>query len=235
MKYNLAMKLYEEGECLKAISLFEQLIPIYRMTEKGEEVYYHYAMSQYCQKAFYLAEFYFKNYVKNYPNSERAEECAFLSAYCMVKLSPDFSLDQTDTRNAINNLQLFLERYPNTEKRDTCNTIIDGMRAKLEKKSFEKARLFYRMENYQAASVALKNTLKEFPDTKNRELIMSMVVISDYRLAANSIESKKCERFENTIKSYHKFVDSYSTSAKLPELEKYFNKSLKGLENCKLQ
>ncbi len=234
-KFEMAEKYYQEGEYFKALPLLEELIALYRGTDKGEKVYYYYAYCHYYTNDFYLASFYFKNFTKTYPGSKFSEECLFMSAYCYYKNSPVYSLDQTDTYNAIKQMQLFMNRYPTSERRDTCNVLIGELRGKLEMKSFEIAKQYYKTERYKAAKVAFENTLREFPGTKYREEITFLQLKSSYLLATNSISSKKEERLRETIKSYHKFVDAFGKSSRLREAENIFADTTKALERLVAQ
>ena len=62
LKYEKAVEYYEKGDCYKSLPLFEELMSYFRMTDKGEDVYYYYAKTQYCMSDFYLAGYYFKRF-----------------------------------------------------------------------------------------------------------------------------------------------------------------------------
>ena len=93
--------------------------------------------------------------------------------------------------------------------------------------------IYYKTENYHAASVTLKNILKEYPDIESREEILYYVVKSNYKLAKNSVNSKKVERFEETMKSYTKFVDNFPQSKKISELESIYKNAIRELNLIK--
>ena len=230
LKYEKAVEYYQKGDCFKALPLFEELMSYFRMTDKGEDVYYYYAKTQYCMKDYFLAGYYFKRFTKNFPNSIRAEECAFNSALCYMKNSPDFFLDQSDTYNSIDEFQLFMNKYPESNLVDSCNSLIKGLRSKLELKSFKKSNLYFKMEKYRSAIIAFKTTLEKFPDTEYKEEILFMIVKANFMFASNSIESKKVERFEATIDSYLTFVDSFEKSSFLKTAESYYNSSIREIE-----
>ncbi|MEZ7901450.1 MAG: outer membrane protein assembly factor BamD [Urechidicola sp.] len=233
-KYNMAVKLYEKKKFVKAVPLFEESISIFsKLSEKGEKAYYYLCYSHYFMQDYALAGYYFKNFTVTYPTSEHAEECAFMSANCKVQSSPKSSLDQSNTLGAINDLQAFLNRYPTTTRKDTCNFIIGNLRDKLEVKSFESANLYYNMEGYAAASVSFTNMLSDYPDTDMREEVLFLIVKSNYNLAYNSIPSKKVERFEETIKSYTKFVDNFPKSNLISEIEDMYKMSQLELNKIK--
>ena len=113
---------------------------------------------------------------------------------------------------------------------DSCNVLIKDLRGKLELKSFQKAQLYYKMEKYRSARIAFNSTLESFPDTKFREEILFMIVKSNFMFASNSIDAKKAERFEETINSYHIFVDSFENSRHRKVAESYFNTCLREIE-----
>ena len=233
LKFEKAKEYYEKNQCYRSLPLLDELMSYFRMTKKGEEVYYYYAKTQYCMGDYYLAGYYYKRFVKNFPQSYRAEECAFNAAICMMRNSPDYYLDQSDSYKAIDEFQLFMSKYPNSVWVDSCNTLVKDLRSRLEKKSFEKAKLYYRMEKYRSAVIAFKSALSEFPDTQYKEDIMFLSLKSNYLYAENSIDVKKVERFEETIKSYHNFVDSFKNSSYYREAENYYLSSLKELEKLK--
>jgi outer membrane protein assembly factor BamD len=219
-KQQVAEKYYAQKKYERAIPLLEELIVLRRGTAESERVNYLHAMSTFGMKDYTLAAYYLNNFVRTFPTSKYAEECAFLSAYCFYRNSPTYELDQADTRSAIDQLQLFMVRYPNTTLRDSCNTLIDRLRIKLEVKAFHAADQYFRMRNYQAAGVAFRNFVRDWPNSKFREDAMYQLLRSDHQLALNSVESKRLERVQEAIKSYHNFADAFPDSAILPDAEK---------------
>jgi outer membrane protein assembly factor BamD len=233
LKYSKAIEYYEDDDCYKALPLLEELIGLVRGTQRAEDVYYYYAQVHYCIGDYYLANYYFKNFSKTYSNSSRAEECLFLAAMCSYQLSPSYSLDQQDTRSAINDFQLYMDRYPESSRRDSCNVIVDNLRKKLELKAFEVARLYVKTERFKAATIALENILNDYPGTIYTEEALYLTVLANFEYAGRSIEAKKLERYEETTKSYYNFVAHFSESKWKKEAEQYFDRSLKNIDKLK--
>ena len=233
LKYEKAIEYYNNDKCYKSLPLLEELMSYFRMTNKGEDVYYYYAKNQYCMGDFYLAGYYFKRFVKNFPQSNRVEECAFSSAICLMMNSPDYYLDQTESYKAIDEFQLFMSKYPNSYLIDSCNNMVNNLRNRLELKSFEKGKLYFKMEKYRSATIALNTTILEFPNTKYKEEVLFLILKSNFLFASNSINSKKLVRFEESIKSYYTFVDSFKNSKFAKEAESFYLASLKELEKIK--
>ena len=63
--------------------------------------------------------------------------------------------------------------------------------------------------------VALEQTLVKYPESKYKEDIYYLLVKSNFELAINSVQTKKLERLNNTLKSYRKFVDEFPESNKI--------------------
>lgn len=221
---------YDEGECLKSAILYEELLPSVKGTAHYEEVLYKHAMSSYCDDDYILANYYFNNFVRTFPNSQYSEECSYLGAVCLYNESPEFGLDQADTRTAIDDLQLFLDKYPQTARKDTINHMMKKLRAKLEVKAFESAKQYHHTRRYKSAVIALENALKEYPDSQYREEMMLLIVESSYELAINSIPSKKEQRLLDTIESYHNFADAYGESGSIKKAQVWYDNAKKELE-----
>ncbi len=216
-KYEAAVKLYNEKDYSRALQLFDQLAGVMRATDKSQKISYYYAYSYYNQKDYTLASYYFKRYATNFPNSPEAEECAFMSAYCNFLNSPEFSLDQTITYEALKELQLFVNTYPGSKRTSECNDLIDKLREKLEIKDYRIAKLFYRMDDYSAAIMSLNNILKEFPDTPHKEEILFLIFKSYHKFAKQSIEERKKDRYSKAMTAYKEFVAQYPESQFLEE------------------
>ena len=218
-KKDKAIEYYLEEEYMNSVMLLEDVLPFYKLSVEGEKLYYYYCKGNYKLGDYYLASYYFRRFINLYPSSKFTEECQFLSAMCSVHNSPEYALDQTETLNALDQLQIYIDMYPNSERIDTCNLIMDKLHFKIETKKFESAKLYYHTENYKAAVVAFENIISKYPNTVYKEDVLYFTVLSRYELAINSIESKKLERLHNTIKSYRKFVVEYPESDKISGLE----------------
>lgn len=232
-KYTKAKEYYANEEYNKALSLFAELGTLFRGTSRSEEVQFYIANCHYNIGDYYLANYYYKNFARTYPTSSDADIASFRAAYCSFLNSPISSLDQTETHQAIDEFQYFLNRYPNTALRDSTNQMIDKLRLKLEKKAFDNAKLYYLTENYKSATIALENLQDDFPGSPHNEEIEFLIVKSSYLLAMNSIASKKEERLNNTIENYHKFVDNFQDSKYIKKAEEFYSNAIRELEKMK--
>jgi outer membrane protein assembly factor BamD len=232
-KYDMAIQYYNQQDYYKAVQLFEELLTYYRGTAKAEKIQYYYAYANYGMENYVLASFYFKNFATTYPNSELAEEAAFMSAYCYYLDSPASSLDPTNTYTAIKELQIFINQYPKSKRINECNELIDKLRQKLETKYFNIAKLYLNTSNYQAAVIAFNNVLKDYPDTKYKEQILFYILKANYQYAIQSVDTKKEERFNNTLQAYNNFKLNFQLSEFNKEAEYIHNNTIKELNKFK--
>lgn len=222
LKYKKAKEYYNTGEYYKALPLLEELMTIYKGTKNTEKLYYFYAYSHYGQGDYIFASHYFQRFVNLYPKSIYTEDAQFMIGYCFYKMSPVVSLEQTNTQKALESLQLFITKYPESEKLARCNELIDELRQKLEIKAVQSAELYFDIRNYKAAATSFNSVLIDFPDTNEKESILFKILKSHYLLAQNSVKAKRMERYKTAVEAYYDFIDKYPKSKFAKEAEKIY-------------
>ena len=230
-KYTKAIEYFDEDDWYRSQSLINDVLPVYRGTEKAKKLYYMKAYTHYNQSEYILAAYHFRTFIKTYPNDELTKECEFMLAECFNKEAPRFNLDQQNTLKAIQGYQLFINKYPESERTEIANKRIEDLRQKLEKKAFENAKLYYKVRDYKAAVIALENTLRDYPDSPYREELLYLIMKSNYLFARNSVDKMQKERYQETINDYYAFVDEFPNSDKIKEAEKIFETSVEEIKN----
>ena len=195
----VANEKFEKKKWKDALSLYERLSNLVAGTDDAPNVVYNSAYANYYDQNYKLAGHQFKNFSVTFPQDKRAEDAAYMSALCYYEGSMDYNLDQTSTDLAINELQNFLNNYPNSEKSKNINELIDELTYKLEFKAYENAKQYYKMADYRAAGTSFENVLDDFPSTKLRAKIYDYMLKSKYELAVNSVYSLKKDRIENGL------------------------------------
>jgi outer membrane protein assembly factor BamD len=214
-KYQLAEKLYEEGDFKKANRLLEQIAPSYIGKPQGERVMFFFAKSYYEIEDYNLAGYQFERFLKSYPKSDKGGEASFLGAKSYYMLSPRYSVDQTDTDKALTKLQLFINSYPDSENLPEANIMAQELRTKKEKKEFEVAKQFtklgksYIMDYSISAIAALDNFVNDNAGSIYREEALYLKVAATTNLALNSSESKKQERLNDAREAHADLFKNY--------------------------
>lgn len=209
-KYATAEKLYEEAEAQegntkrkykKALRLFEQIVPEYRGRPQAQKLMFIYANTYYQLEDYFLSGYQFERFVESYPDSERVEEAAYKGAKSYYFLSPRYSLDQTETQQALDKMQIFINAYPQTEHLEEANEIVTELRVKLEKKAYEVAKQYHHTEDFRAAITSFNNFLLDHPGSPFREQAYFYRFDSAYIYAVNSYQFVMDERLA-TARSY---------------------------------
>ncbi|MCO6482550.1 MAG: outer membrane protein assembly factor BamD [Flavobacteriales bacterium] len=216
-KYRMAVKYMEKPDYDRAMPLLEELLGLTRGDTLYEQVSYYYAKGYFGMKDYIMASYYLGHFAKMFPNSEHAQECSFLSALCHYKESPEFELDQRDTRTAIEKLELFMVRYPESSLRDSCITLIDQLRLKLEKKDYAAAKQYLRTRHYEAAGEALERFVRKWPNSMYREEALYSILKARHDLAMNSVEAKLKDRVQAGIRSFNTFADAFPESTRMAQ------------------
>lgn len=224
-KLAYANQMFAEKKYSRAQTLYDQIKDVFKGTKDYESLFYKYAYTYYYLKDYESAAFYFKNYADIFPNSPHAIDMQFMQAYSYYKLSPRVELDQTYTEKAISAMQTFINTYPNSDKVNEANQIIDSCRAKLELKDYDAAKLYYNLGFYKAAGISFTNLLRDYPDSRDGDEYKYMAIKSYYNYANNSIPEKQNKRFGDVVTEYQEFVDHYPQSKYLKSAERYYTLS----------
>ncbi len=222
---------YEGGSYDKATGLYEQIYQHSPKGEEGEIAYFRLGKGYYFMGDYSMGNYFLSNFVVRFPYSDMAEEALYYSVVCASRLSPNYSLDQTDTEVAIDAIQHFVDMYPDSKYIEDCNKLLDILYGKIEKKEFEALKLYSNMEKYKAGVASASNFLTRYPTSLNREEAYYLLVKNSYYLALNSVEEKKKERIDKAIESYLNFVAEFPNNTYLKEVKGYYTKLNKIVES----
>jgi len=165
-KYQAALEYYNAKDYTRASNCSTSSPASYEH-QQAEDLNYYYSYCYYYQRDYTLASYYFKRSIPISRVCESGRSIVY-GAYCNYQNSPEYSLDQSSTYEAIKDLQLFINIFPNSKRVSECNDLIDDLRAKLEYKDYRIARLYFRMGDYNAAITCYNNILKDYPETPHR-------------------------------------------------------------------
>jgi len=206
-KYDMAEKFYEEGDFKRANRLLEQIAPKYVGKPQGERVMYFLSNSYFQRGDYNMAGYQFERFIKSYPKSDKVVEASFLGAKSYYELSPEYSLDQTDTDKALLKLQNFINTYLESEYFAQANEMAQELTTKKERKAFEILKQYNKLgefnyEMLKSAVAASDNFVSDNPGSIFREEAMFIKVDALTHMAMNSFERLKEERLKNAKTAY---------------------------------
>lgn len=223
-KYAAAFDYFNKGKYGKSAQLFESLSMLTQGTERDDTVNFYWALSNYNQKDYYTAESNLEHFIENYPASPFAESAEFLRIDCLYRSTLRYELDQAPTYKAIKAISEYKISHIHSPNVAICNRMLDELEDRLDRKAFENAKLYYTMEDYKAAHVALKNVLKEGSDNRYREEILYYTAMSSYKYAYLSVPAKQKERYLVFADDYLNFAEEFPESKHKKELDSLYEK-----------
>ncbi|MEX2567029.1 MAG: outer membrane protein assembly factor BamD [Cyclobacteriaceae bacterium] len=217
--YEAANRYYDKGDYNKAIILYDRVLPVIKGSGKAELAEFNYAYAHFRLNRYLESAGYFKTFFDTYNRSPLAEEALFMNAYSLYLDSPDYNLDQTSSREAVNAIQLFMNRYPESDSYERALGMIDDLQKRFEQKAYVESKMYYRLteglfpgEFYRACIVNFQNFAKSYPDSEyNEELAFKLVEVSS-AYAERSVFDKKEERLKQALEFAETFEQRFPDS-----------------------
>nr|WP_193316086.1 outer membrane protein assembly factor BamD [Flavicella marina] len=225
-KYKMATELYENQKFDKALRLFEMITPAYKGKPQMERIQFMVSQSYMNTKDYANAAYYFERFASNYPKSSKREEALFYAAKCHFLASPKYSVDQTETREALVAFQKYINLYPDSPRMAEANEMVKALQYKLETKAFKIAKQYFDIGYFSSAVVAFDNLTSEFLGTEYREEAYFYKFKSAYELSMRSTFLKKYKRLVAAEKAFEKLKRNYPNSIYLEESQDLLDKVL---------
>ncbi|EMS33077.1 lipoprotein, putative [Mariniradius saccharolyticus AK6] len=226
--YEAANNYYNAGEYSKAIILYDKVLPVIRGSERAELADFNYAYSHFRMKRYIEAAGYFNTFYQTYNRSPMAEEALFMNAYSLYLDAPDYNLDQKSSRDAVNAIQLFINRFPQSDSYERATAMIEDLQVRFEEKAYQESMLYLRLTDglfpgdfYRACIINFQNFAKNYPDSKyNEELGYKLVEVA-LAYGKGSKFDKKEERLNDVSKYADQFKRRYPDSKYVGRVEEF--------------
>lgn len=217
LKYDKAIEFFNKKDYVRAQTLFDDIAPYYKGTERSEEVLNYLARCYAGQKDYTGATEYYQAYIRNYPKGRFIIEARYMIGHCYYLDSPDARLDQTQTDKAIEHLTQFIELYPESPYVSEAIKELNEMYDKLAQKEYLSAKLYYNLgtylgNNYESCIIVSQNALKKYPGNRYQEEFCWLTFQAKYQEVLNSVEELQEERIRDAADEYYNFVTEYPDS-----------------------
>jgi len=225
LKYDGAFGYFDKGKYSKAANLFDQLQLPTQGTPQEDTVRYYLGLSNYNSGDYPIAEANFDSFITIFGRSPFTEEAKYLRLECLYRSTYRYTLDQIPTHKTLGAIDIFVREHPQNSNMERIILMKVDLLERLDRKSYESAKLYYTIEDYIAAVTALKNALRDNAENQYREDILYYTVMSYYKYADSSLPARQRERFVNVIDEYYNFISEYPESLHRPELDKLFQRA----------
>ena len=223
LKYTKAKEYYDLKKYSKAAGLLENQTRVYfRGSPKEDSVLFLLAKSYFEDKDMYSASESFDQFRNTFPRSPFTEEANMLRIVCLYEQTWRYELNQKPTLVALAAIEEFRYMYPRSAFVEETKKMEEDLTQRLEEKDYEAAKLYYAMEDYRSANTTLKLALKNRPDTRYREEILYLLVISSYKYADNSMLIRQKDRFQTMLDEYYNFISEFPESKHRADADKMY-------------
>lgn len=152
----------------------------------------------------------FREFLTFYPTHSRADYAQYrlASAYVEQMLGPE--RDQTPTKDAIKELQVFIDRYPNSELMPQVQKLMREAKDRLSEAGYRVGLYYFKIRWYPGAIDRFREVLKTDPDYTGRDALY-------FHLAeALRLTDKKAE----ALPYYERLLQEFEQSEHLEEARK---------------
>lgn len=219
-RFQRAKVLFENGDYLEAIQEFNIITLQHPGSAVAGEAQFYIAEARFKRKEYLLASYEYQTLRRNMPASPRVPEAMYKLGLCYYHLSPKSRLDQQYTKRAIDELQAFVEYYPNSEFVADAAEKIKELNNRLAKKDFDTAELYAKMDYYKAALFYYDAVIEKYHDTEYAPLA--------YLAKTELLISRK--KYAEAKSEITKFIDKYPNSvlrARADALSRQIDEGLK--------
>ena len=228
-KYAAAFDYFNNGQYRKAASLFESMAFAYNGTARDDTVQFYWGLCNYMDGDYDTAEANLNTFITNFHGSPFTEYATFLRVKCLYDFTLRYELDQVPTNTAITAISEYIIEFPDNKNMEECLAMLNDLGERLDRKAYENAKLYYKMEDYLAAMTALRNVLKDDSENIYREDILYYTAMSSYKYALNSVEARQKDRYLSFVDDYYNFIGEYPESSYRKELDTMYKRALNSL------
>ena len=160
----------------------------------------------------------FREFLTFYPTSPRADYAQYRLAFAQSEqmLAPE--RDQTNTREAIKELQVFVDRYPNSPILPDAQALMRKAKDRLSEANYRIGFYYFRVKWYPGAIDRFKDLLKVDPSFTNRDAVYFHLAESLYRASLN--DADPTEKRAEALPYYERLLKEFEKSDYLVEAQK---------------
>lgn len=164
--YQSGKAAYDRGNWVDAVADLKAYVEQYPGTELTDDALHYLGHAYVNLKDYALASSQFDRLVRDFPATPYASDALFWLARCDDLQSHSAALDQTETHRALDRYSQFLEQYPDDSLAVRARERVAALQDRLAEKRFRNARLYWKLKQYPAAALYLRDVLSEYPRSR---------------------------------------------------------------------
>lgn len=217
--FEQAKEYYADEKWSKAYALLEVCEPYYRGTMREDSVTFYKARCSFKDGDYYSAAEMLDTFRRTFNRSVFIEDAEAMYAISLYNMCPAPERDQSTTSQAIIAISEFMSHYPDSPQQPLFIDMTQDLTWRLHEKAYINAYTYYKIGRYNAAIIAFRNALKMYSDTHRREDVLYYITMASFKLAENSVEEKRLDRYMSTLDAYYSFVMEFPESKYMKDME----------------
>lgn len=169
VRYEKAEELFKAGKYGRTTEKLEDILSTCAGTGFMEQAQFLMAESYFNMEDWIEARGEYGSFILNFPGSPFIETAEFRKAISSFNMEFLVDRDESNTTIAMRDFERYLSNHPESPLRDSVNYYYGLLVDRMAEKEFQKGRLYWRMDKYQAAVIYFKEFLETYPTTKRRE------------------------------------------------------------------
>ena len=146
----------------------------------------------------------FREFLTFYPTHQRADyaQLQLARSFMSQMLAPE--RDQSSTRDAIKEIEIFLQRFPNSALMPEARTMEREARDRLSEANYRVGFYYYRVKWYPGAIDRFRDVLSTDPGYSNRDAVYYHLAESLYRTDKPESKAEALPYYERLLKEFEK-------------------------------
>jgi len=166
----------------------------------------------------------FREFLSYYPTHRRADYAQFKLGLAHFRQMRAPQRDQTETREAVKELQVFVERYANSSLIEEGRAKLRAARDRLSESSYEVAYFYYKQRWYPGAINRFKELIKDDPGFTRRDAVYFYYAESLLK-SKNGMEAEALPLYERLVNEFEKSEYLVEAQRRIEELKQAQSKS----------
>ena len=164
-KIALADDLFDSRKYVKAAVEYKDFLATFAGDERSDYAQFRLAESYRQDDEYALAAVEYRILVSDYGYSEFVDDAFFLEGVCAFRQAGRAERDQTKTYEALSRIDRFMQIFPDTPRIEEARQAKREIHDRLGKKQFLNAKLYFSMDQKEAALIYFDKVVSSFPET----------------------------------------------------------------------
>lgn len=169
-------------------------------------------IGEHTTEALVLAVNEFREFLTFYPTSPRADYAQYRLATALAEQMLAAERDQTNTKEAVKELQVFIDRYPNSAIMPEARALYRKAKDRLSEAGYRVGFFYYRNRYWPGAIDRFKEVLRTDPGYTSRDAVYYYLAESLLKLNTEATKAEALPYFERLLKEFEQ--SSYLQSAR---------------------